>query len=531
MHVRVPSLLRLGSINAYVKVLDDCPDLLPFIHALAPGTPVVWCDSARHHPATGRWSLLGCDPWLSLMARGHQIELRTTASTTTYSEHPLSALRQVLDRYHIPSCAQPHGRAIGLMGFLTYDVNRWIEQLPDPQPSVSKLPEMLWFGMRLCVLVDHLQGRTRLLAIVDPHSPQLLAKREACDRLAWATEILTRRCGEQSSQKSDPHPVVSGGRDDRLQEVPGEHSSLQAACSQSQFESMVLSVLEEIGAGEIFQANVSQRFGMRWREPTVPLYAALRRINPSPFACYLSWGQLSVVCSSPERLVRVQEGRVDTRPIAGTRPRGATPPEDVLNGLDLLLSEKERAEHTMLVDLARNDLGRICAPGSVTVDEFMTLEEYSHVIHIVSDVSGVLQRSADTVDVIQAVFPGGTITGCPKVRCMQILRAVEPVARGLYTGSLGYLGFDGTMDLNIAIRTMVVDAGQLSFHVGAGIVADSDPEREYRETLAKAAALVSALRVVSPKEQRVGQPEIPRAADKLAGRVKCETSFLGSGSV
>jgi anthranilate/para-aminobenzoate synthase component I len=189
----------------------------------------------------------------------------------------------------------------------------------------------------------------------------------------------------------------------------------------------------------------------------------------------------------------VQEGRIDTRPIAGTRPRGATPEADVLNSLELLLSEKERAEHIMLVDLARNDLGRVCAAGSVRVNELMALEEYSHVIHIVSDVAGILRARTDAVDVIRAVFPGGTITGCPKVRCMQILRELEPVARGLYTGSLGWLGFDGTMDLNIAIRTMVLRGRRLSFHVGAGIVADSDPEREYEETLAKAGALTAAL--------------------------------------
>jgi anthranilate/para-aminobenzoate synthase component I len=197
----------------------------------------------------------------------------------------------------------------------------------------------------------------------------------------------------------------------------------------------------------------------------------------------------------------VQEGRVDTRPLAGTRPHGGSPEADALNSLELLLSEKERAEHIMLVDLARNDLGRVCVHGSVGVNDLMALEECSHVIHIVSDVAGVLRRHVDAVDVIRAVFPGGTITGCPKVRCMEIIRELEPVARGLYTGSLGVLGFDGTLDLNIAIRTMVIRGRRVSFHAGAGIVADSDPEREYHETLAKAAALMGALR------EAAGRPE------------------------
>jgi anthranilate/para-aminobenzoate synthase component I len=266
---------------------------------------------------------------------------------------------------------------------------------------------------------------------------------------------------------------------------------------------MVERALEHIRAGDIFQANVSQRFTAAWRGPALPLYEALRQINPSPFACFLSAAGCEVVSCSPERLVRVQDGVVDTRPIAGTRPRGTTPADDVVNSLDLLLSDKERAEHVMLVDLARNDLGRVAAMGSVAVNELMTLEEYSHVIHIVSDVSAALCDGLDAVDVIRAVFPGGTITGCPKVRCMEILRELEPVPRGLYTGSLGYVGFDGTMDLNIAIRTMVVQGGRLSFHVGAGIVADSDPAREFQETLAKAGALVSALRAAGQSGRAV----------------------------
>jgi anthranilate/para-aminobenzoate synthase component I len=210
----------------------------------------------------------------------------------------------------------------------------------------------------------------------------------------------------------------------------------------------------------------------------------------------LAWDDVAVVSCSPERLVRVHHGWIETRPIAGTRPRGATAQEDATNSFELLMSEKECAEHLMLVDLARNDLGRVCRVGSIAVNELMALEEYSHVIHIVSNVGGQLRPAAGPVDVIRAIFPGGTITGCPKVRCMEILRALEPVARGLYTGSIGRIGFDGSMDLNIAIRTMVVRDQSLSFHVGAGIVADSQPDREYQETLAKANALIQALSAV-----------------------------------
>ncbi|MBI2103979.1 MAG: anthranilate synthase component I family protein [Candidatus Omnitrophica bacterium] len=492
-----PFALRHGPLTVYLQPLAGCPDLRALISGLPPDEPVMWCDSARQHPVTGRWSLLGFAPWLALTARGERIELSTSAATHVWRAHPLEALRQVLRRYRAPAppagrgtphgrpaCAAPissrlgaAGRAIGLMGFLSYDLNRWIERLPPPQEGGSPVPEMQWFGMRIVVLVDHVEKRSWLLSVADPHSPPPAARRQAL-------EALERVSGRLAAQRDG----AEGGAEAPC--FPG----VEATSTQAEFEAMAARALEHIRAGDIFQANVSQRFTATWPGRPLALYAALRRVNPSPFACFLSCGDLAVVSCSPERLVRVQEGRIDTRPIAGTRPRGASPTEDALNSLDLLLSDKERAEHIMLVDLARNDLGRVCETGTVAVSDLMTLEEYSHVIHIVSDVSGWLCRGADAVDVIRAVFPGGTITGCPKVRCMQILRALEPVPRGLYTGSLGYLGFDGTMDLNIAIRTMVLQGSRLSFHVGAGIVADSDPGREYRETLDKAGALLAALR-------------------------------------
>ena len=475
MSPHAPLALRHGPFACYLQPMDGCPDLAPLASALSSETPLVWLDSARQHPVTGRWSLLGCHPWLTLRARGDRVELRTSAASQTFREDPLDALRQVLQRYETRPRAVPHARALGLMGCLSYDLNRWIERLPPPQPDEDPVPELLWFGMRGAVLLDHLEQRSWLISIVDPHRPAPEARREALVLM----ERLHATLGNPPPLSSMPSP---------------EPVSLEATTTQPDFEAMVRRTLEDIRAGEIFQANLSQRFTGRWRGPAFPLYGALRAINPSPFAGFLSSDDCAVVSCSPERLVRVQEGRVDTRPIAGTRPRGATPAEDALNSLDLLLSEKERAEHIMLVDLARNDLGRVCATGSVQVNELLALEGYSHVIHIVSDVCGRVRPGVDAVDVIRAVFPGGTITGCPKVRCMQLLREREPVPRGLYTGSLGYLGFDGTMDLNIAIRTMVIRHGRLSFHVGAGIVADSDPAREYHETLAKAGALVDAIR-------------------------------------
>ena len=448
--------------------------------------------------------MVGCDPWMALIARGDRIEWRTSAATHRWRAHPLDALRALLRRYRAAP-GQPFAPAVGLMGWLSYELNRWIERLPPPRAEEHGLPEMGWYGMRVTLLVDHRHQRSWVASVVDPHRPSSLAQHEADNALQRIIDQWRDLC-----------QVPEGmARADALDDPPSwpSQTPLRATMTQPAFEAMVARALEFIRAGDIFQANLSHSFTMPWTAPRWPLYQALRRINPSPFACFLSVGpELAVISASPERLVRVRDGRVDTRPIAGTRPRGTTPAEDAMQSLDLLLSEKERAEHVMLVDLARNDLGRVCAMGSVRVEEFMTVEEYSHVQHLVSNVSGMLRPGADAVDVIRSLFPGGTITGCPKVRCMQIIRDVEPVPRGLYTGSLGYVGFDGTMDLNIAIRTMVIQGRRLSLHVGAGIVADSQPDREYQETLAKAAALMHALRHVSGSSRTANQrPRVPVA--------------------
>jgi len=249
-----------------------------------------------------------------------------------------------------------------------------------------------------------------------------------------------------------------------------------------------------IAAGDIFQANLSQRVSghIKGKRPW-DLYKMLRSINPSPFAAFIDFGDYQIVSSSPERLIRVQGKRVDTRPIAGTRPRGKDHIEDELMRAELLLNEKERAEHIMLIDLERNDLGRVSEYGSVKVDELMTTEDYSHVIHIVSNVAGNLAKGRDCFDAVQAAFPGGTITGVPKVRCMEIIDELEPIRRGPYTGSIGYLGFSGNADLNIVIRTFVIKDNMAYVQAGAGIVADSDPDKEYFETLKKAEALIKTL--------------------------------------
>ena len=475
-----------GTPACYYQVRDEATDLSRVAEAFLPSQqPLVWLDSARLHQTTGRFSMVGWDPWLTLRAGASEVRLTTRRVSLRSCDNPLDALRRVLGGYRTGGAHDDEAPPIGpgLLGVFSYELNRWIERLPEPKTAPLQVPEFVLWGMRQMVVVDHGLNRTWLLSVVDPEHPGAQAARDAQARLeeSWHlldfVEVPDGRAAWSQARRTAP--------------------AIEPALSQQQFEAMVHQAQAFIAAGEIFQANLAQAFRASWSGSPWPVSLALRQVNPSPFACLVHAPEWTIASCSPERLVRVRGEQVDTRPIAGTRPRGSTPQEDVLNSVELLLSDKERAEHIMLVDLERNDLGRVCRAGSVEVEELMALEEYSHVIHIVSNIRGRLHRAMDLVDVIRAMFPGGTITGCPKVRCMQIIHDLEPCARGFYTGSCGYLGFDGSMDLNILIRTLLLQAGQVSFHVGAGILADSIPEPEYQQTLAKPDALVKALEAAS----------------------------------
>ncbi len=464
---------RPGKPAVVFRELSMRPNLEPLVdRVLAERTPVIWLDSARTQTTTGRWSVVGWDPWLTLTSAGAFSTLRTGASTITTDGDPFDLLRHVLLSYPGP-VGLPAPIGVGLFVALGYELNRWIERLP-PVALDGATPDLLAYGMRQMVVVDHELELVWAMSVVDPSAPLHRAAAEAVQRLQRLEDWLTIDSSEPLRDEGSP-------------------IRLEPDMPQAAFESMVRRAQGFIAAGDIFQANLSHRISGPWSGSPWALYRRLRRVNPSSFACFLSAPELSLVSCSPERLVQVQGRRIVTRPIAGTRPRGRRPEEDLMNSIELLLSDKERAEHLMLVDLARNDLGRVCRFGSVEVDEMMGLEDYSHVIHLVSNVQGLLRDDVDAVDVIRAVFPGGTITGCPKVRSMEIIQMLEPIRRGFYTGSCGYLGFDGAIDLNILIRTLVIQGDAASFHVGAGIVADSRPEREYRETLAKAGALLKAL--------------------------------------
>jgi anthranilate synthase component 1 len=385
----------------------------------------------------------------------------------------------------------PH--AAGSRGFLAALESWWTAE--RTVPSAARLPFcggwLVYLGYEIAAEIE-----PRLALPESPDSTAALAIRAPA---AW---IRDRQSGEA-------WVVAEAGQEALLerfeQDVRRVGGGLHAAPVQSfeieeedpaRFEAAVARALEYIAAGDVYQANLSRRWQGRVRGAleAAALYRRLRAANPSPFAALLRDGDFAVISSSPERLVAVQGDRVATRPIAGTRPRGASPERDAALIESLLGNEKERAEHVMLIDLERNDLGKVCAAGSVQVDEFMAVESYAHVHHIVSNVSGRKRPDVSPIQILRAVFPGGTITGCPKVRCMQIIAELEGVGRGAYTGALGYLNRDGSCDFNILIRTITAQGPALSFRAGAGIVADSSPAHELAETRAKAEGLLRALR-------------------------------------
>jgi len=364
----------------------------------------------------------------------------------------------------------------GIVGYFGYGFAHLIENLPHKACDDLQIPDIVLMNVDLVVSFDNVLMKGWIIATVGENgNDELLCRKRISE--------VTDRIGQESG-------IIKTGRKDSKIRV-------MSNLTKKEYIDMVKRCKEYISAGDIFQANLSQRLSAHVRgiDP-LNLYRILRGINPSPFSAFFDTGEIQLVSSSPERLVRLNDGIIETRPIAGTRPRGEDLLKNTILQKELLSDEKERAEHIMLVDLERNDIGRVCRFGTVHVDEFMVLEPYSHVTHIVSNVTGSIRHDKDAIDLIQAVFPGGTITGVPKIRSMEIIDELEPTARGPYTGSLGYISNTGDIDFNIIIRTFVIKDGWAHVQVGAGIVADSDPVREYNETLYKAEALIKTLELL-----------------------------------
>jgi anthranilate synthase component 1 len=427
----------------------------------------------------GRFSFLGLNPSLRFQVEGGKTVVQRQGHWQTLDPgaDPFEHLRALLAGFKpvaTPGLPRFWG---GLVGYLGYDMVRYIERLPELTPPIA-MPEARLMLADNLLIFDNLRQTIKILTLVhlDPET-DLQAQ---YDRALAAIEVLIGRLRQ---------PVPLGEAASPSAAPPALSSNL----TQERFEDMVRAGKEYIAAGDVIQVVLSQCFVTPLRHDPFDLYRALRCINPSPYMFYLDQGEMKVVGASPEILVRLEDGRINYRPIAGTRPRGATEAEDAALEEELLADPKERAEHLMLVDLGRNDVGRVARIGSVRVPELFTIERYSHVMHIVSQVEGELAPEYDGLDLLKSTFPAGTVAGAPKVRARELIEELEPTRRGPYAGAVGYLGFSGNLDFCITIRSFTIYQGQVYLQVGAGIVADSDPAAEYQETVNKGKALMRAL--------------------------------------
>jgi para-aminobenzoate synthetase component 1 len=484
-------------------------------------------ESVKGPEKIARYSFIGFEPCLIFKVKNGLIELKTSneflSGFWAKSQHensltnpyrspftkaglreiispskPLSILKELVKTYKQKPFEYLPPFQGGIVGIISYDFVQYLESLPRNAVDDINLPDAHFLIIDRLIAIDHLYKRCWI--IVCPGVKDLLEEDRVFGRVDWSEKY-----DEATEKIHDTGYKIEDVKFKTWELCVSNHAScirhraspIIYEMKKNEYMEIVKKAKEYIAAGDIFQANLSQRVSayIGDKDPWV-LYRILSSINPSPFAAFMDFGDYRIVSSSPERLLRIKDRIIDTRPIAGTRPRGKNSKEDEQMRSELLLNEKERAEHIMLIDLERNDLGRVSDYATVRADELMITEDYSHVIHIVSNIRGNLADGKDCFDAIKAAFPGGTITGVPKVRCMEIIDELEPVSRGPYTGSIGYIGFSGNMDLNIVIRTFVIKRQMAYVQVGAGIVADSDPEREYYETLKKAEALIKTLEVV-----------------------------------
>jgi anthranilate synthase component 1 len=439
-------------------------------------------ESTEKNDVSGRFSFVGFDPRMIIKSYGREIHIVRNGveerfSTTT---DPLDELRKLMARYRLVTLPELPRFAGGAVGFLGYEGIGFFEaKVPAAREDDLQLPEMLFMLTGNVLIFDH---RLRSLRIV----VNAFVEGGSAEK-SYARAVESIGSIKQQLVEAFDLPLVPT-------ELNEKQAPPRSNLRREEFKHAVEQAKDYIRAGDIFQVVLSQRFDSPFSGEPLDFYRCLRFINPSPYMFCLKFGNdFALVGSSPEMHVRLVGNTVEIRPIAGTRPRGTTPAQDEANAVELLADPKERAEHIMLVDLARNDVGRVAEFGSVRVTEFMEVERYSHVMHIVSNVTGHLRAGCNAFDVVRATFPAGTVSGAPKIRAMQIISELENTRRGCYAGAIGYFGFDGNIDSCIALRCAVLKDGQAYFQAGAGIVADSDPEREYEETLSKARAMMNAL--------------------------------------
>ncbi|SFQ35596.1 anthranilate synthase component 1 [Amycolatopsis arida] len=463
------------------RLLADADTPVSLYRKLAGGRPGTFLfESAENGQSWSRWSFVGVHSPAALTVRdGRAVWTGTPIAGLPEAENPLVALRETIELLHTEPLPGMPPLTGGMVGYIGYDAVRWLERLPELAERDIDIPELTMLLATDLAAFDHHEGTVTLIA-------NAVNWDDSPERVDAAYDDAVRRLDRMTAQLAAPAPATNAVFDRPVPEFTRRRD-------KADFHAAVRAAVEAIHAGEAFQIVPSQRFEMATDADPLDIYRVLRTSNPSPYMYLLRLDGFDIVGSSPESLVTVRDGRASTHPIAGTRWRGADPDEDAQLAKDLLADDKERAEHLMLVDLGRNDLGKVCAPGSVHVVDFFAIERYSHVMHIVSTVTGELAEGRTAFDAVVACFPAGTLSGAPKVRAMELIEELEPTRRGLYGGVVGYLDFAGDADTAIAIRTALIRDGVAYVQAGGGVVADSDPDYEDNESLNKARTVLSAI--------------------------------------
>ena len=482
----VRDLAKAGNlVPVYREILADLETPVSAYMKVASTGSSFLLESVEGGERLARYSFIGCSPFLTVRIDAGQACLHRPGRVQEQRavSNPMDLVRELIGQHRlvaVDGLPRFHGGAVGYLG---YECSRYFERLPTPSNDPLNLPEAILLFTDTLLVFDHIQHKIKVVSHVNCDDGIDSAYASAVDRIDALIELLRQPLPAAKRHEALPPVDPTAGRDFR------------SNMSQAAYEKMVAQGKEYILAGDVIQVVLSQRFSRPTSAEPLDIYRALRTINPSPYMFFLDLEECHIIGASPELLVQVEEGNVTTHPIAGTRWRGRTPEEDVDLEHELINDEKERAEHIMLVDLGRNDIGRVSQPGTVQVPRLMGIDRLSHVMHLVSQVTGRLQPEMDQYDAFQACFPAGTISGAPKIRAMEIIAELEPDLRGPYSGAVGYFGYSGNLDTAIAIRTMVMKDGIAHVQAGAGIVADSVPEREHTECLNKARALLHAVAV------------------------------------
>jgi len=469
-------------LTVYRKILIDTETPISIFQKVKNNKFNYLLESAEGDGKLARYSFIGINPFLVFQNKGLKIEIIKGDKKIVVQENPFLYLRKLFNNFKTTPLEGLPRFFGGGVGYFGYDMVRLIEKLPERKNAISEMPDCILIFTSTTLVIDHL---THQLWIIINSPLGGLSKEVVYDEAVEQIERIIAQIKKPLSLKELKEKSKKNNK--------GDNNILKSNITREEFIEKVKRAKEYILAGDIFQVVLSQRLTKETRLHPFEVYRSLRSLNPSPYMYYLNFGEIQVVGASPEPLVRLTGELVESKPIAGTRPRGKTEMEDIELEKEMLKDEKERAEHTMLVDLARNDLGRVCCPGTVKVSNFMKVEKFSHVMHLVSEVEGKIQPDKDAFNVLGACFPAGTVSGAPKVRAMEIIDELEPNYRGPYAGAVGYIGFNQNMDTCITIRTIVFKRNQAYIQAGAGIVADSIPEMEYRETLNKSKALLRAI--------------------------------------